>query len=106
MNVLFVSVQERTQEIGILKALGSSKREILLEFLIEANMMGTFGGVVGVAVGFGLVPVLRLTGMTVSPVALGGILALAFAIITGTVFGFYPAYKAAQLTPIEALSQE
>lgn len=106
MNVLFVSVQERTQEIGILKALGCSKREILLEFLAEANLIGTFGGVVGVAVGFALVPVLRLTGMTVEPLAIGGVLALVFAIVTGTVFGFYPAYKAAQLTPIQALSQE
>jgi putative ABC transport system permease protein len=106
MNVLFVSVQERTQEIGILKALGCSKREILLEFLAEANMIGTFGGIVGVAAGFALVPVLRMTGMTVEPLAIGGVLALVFAIVTGTVFGFYPAYKAAQLTPIEALSQE
>jgi len=106
MNVLFVSVQERTQEIGILKALGCNKREILLEFLAEANMIGTFGGIVGVAAGFALVPVLRMTGMTVEPLAIGGVLALVFAIVTGTVFGFYPAYKAAQLTPIEALSQE
>lgn len=106
MNVLFVSVKERTQEIGILKALGCSKREILLEFLVEANLIGTFGGIVGVAAGFALVPAVRLTGMTVEPLAVGGVLALAFAIITGTVFGFYPAYKAAQLMPIEALSQE
>jgi putative ABC transport system permease protein len=106
MNVLFVSVKERTQEIGILKALGCNKREILLEFLTEANLIGVFGGFVGLIAGYGLVPVLRLTGMTVSPSSIGGILALAFAIITGTAFGFYPAYKAAQLTPIEALSQE
>lgn len=106
MNVLFVSVKERTQEIGILKALGCSKREILLEFLVEANMMGTFGGIVGVGAGFALVPLLRLTGMTVEPLAIGGVLALLFAIVTGTLFGFYPAYKAAQLMPIEALSQE
>jgi len=106
MNVLFVSVKERTQEIGILKALGCSKREILLEFLAEANIIGTFGGIVGVAAGFALVPAVRLTGMTVEPLAVGGVLALVFAIVTGTVFGFYPAYKAAQLMPIEALSQE
>jgi ABC-type antimicrobial peptide transport system, permease component len=106
MNVLFVSVKERTQEIGILKALGCNKREILLEFLTEANLIGVFGGFVGLIAGYGLVPILRLTGMTVSPSSIGGILALAFAIITGTAFGFYPAYKAAQLTPIEALSQE
>lgn len=106
MNVLFVSVRERTQEIGILKALGCGKREILLEFLVEANLMGTFGGIVGVAVGFALVPAVRLTGMTVEPLAIGGVLALIFAVVTGTLFGFYPAYKAAQLMPIEALSQE
>ena len=106
MNVLFVSVKERTQEIGILKALGSSKKEILMQFLIEANMMGTFGGVIGVIAGFALVPVVRLTGMTVEPLPVGGVLALVFAIVTGTLFGFYPAYKAAQLMPIEALSQE
>ncbi len=106
MNVLFVSVKERTQEIGILKALGCSKREILLEFLAEANLIGTFGGIIGVAAGFALVPAVRLTGMTVEPLAIGGVLALVFAIVTGTVFGFYPAYKAAQLMPIEALSQE
>lgn len=106
MNVLFVSVRERTQEIGILKALGCSKREILLEFLVEANFMSTFGGVLGVIAGFALVPAVRMAGMTVEPLAVSGVLALAFAVVTGTAFGFYPAYKAAQLTPIEALQQE
>lgn len=106
MNVLFVSVKERTQEIGILKALGCNKREILLVFLMEACMIGTFGGIVGVAAGYALVPAVRLTGMTVEPLAIGGVLALVFAVVTGTLFGFYPAYKAAQLMPIEALSQE
>lgn len=106
MNVLFVSVKERTQEIGILKALGCNKREILLEFLTEACMIGTFGGIFGVAAGYALVPAVRLTGMTVEPLAVGGLLALVFAVVTGTLFGFYPAYKAAQLMPIEALSQE
>ncbi len=106
MNVLFVSVKERTQEIGILKALGCSKREILLEFLVEANFMSIFGGVLGVIAGFALVPVVRMIGMTVEPLAVSGVLALAFAVVTGTAFGFYPAYKAAQLTPIEALQQE
>ncbi|NLJ31269.1 MAG: FtsX-like permease family protein [Clostridiales bacterium] len=106
MNVLFVSVKERTQEIGILKALGCSKGAILLEFLAEACMIGTFGGILGVGAGYALVPVIRFTGMTVEPLAVGGVLALVFAVVTGTLFGFYPAYKAAQLMPIEALSQE
>lgn len=106
MNVLFVSVKERTQEIGILKALGCSKREILLEFLSEANFISIFGGVMGVAAGFALVPVVRLSGMTVAPLAVSGIYAMLFAVCTGTLFGFYPAWKAASLMPIEALSQK
>lgn len=106
MNVLFVTVKERTQEIGLLKALGSRKREILLTFLIEANFISLFGGIVGVAVGFALIPVVELSGMRCEPVISGGVLALIFAIVTGTIFGFYPALKASQLTPIEALSQD
>lgn len=106
MNVLFVTVKERTQEIGLLKALGSRKREILMMFLMEANFISLFGGVVGVAAGFALIPVVELTGMRCEPVVLGGILALIFAVVTGTVFGFYPAFKASRLTPIEALSQD
>lgn len=106
MNVLFVSVKERTQEIGILKALGSSKREILLEFLMEANFIATFGGIVGVGVGYALVPVLQMLGATAVPLSSSAFLALAFAILTGTLFGFYPAYKASILTPIKALSQD
>lgn len=106
MNVLFVSVKERTQEIGILKALGCSKREILLEFLWEANFISILGGLAGVAVGFALAPVVRLTGMTVIPIGISGLYAMLFAVVTGTVFGFYPAWKAAALMPVEALSQE
>ncbi len=106
MNVLFVSVKERTREIGVLKALGASKRDILLEFLFEANAISTFGGVIGVALSFCLVPLVRYTGMRVEPSLTGAVLALVFAVVTGTVFGFYPAFKAASLVPIEALNQE
>lgn len=106
MNVLFVSVKERTQEIGILKALGCSKREILLQFLSEANFISVFGGLVGVVAGFALVPLIRLTGMTIEPLAVSGVYSMLFAVVTGTVFGFYPAWKAASLMPIDALSQE
>ena len=106
MNVMFVSVKERTQEIGILKALGCSKREILLEFLLEAVFISVFGGLLGLAVGFSMVPVVRLSGMTVEPLAVSGVYSMVFAVVTGSVFGFYPAWKAASLLPIEALTQE
>lgn len=106
MNVMFVSVKERTQEIGILKALGSSKKVILLQFLLEATFISVFGGLLGVVSGFALIPLVRLSGMTVEPVAASAVYSMIFAVSTGTVFGFYPAWKAAALMPIEALSQE
>jgi putative ABC transport system permease protein len=106
MNVLFVSVQERTREIGILKAIGCSKRDILLEFLLEANVISTFGGLVGGALSGGIEPLVTYTGMRLEPSMYGAVLALVFAIFTGTVFGFYPALKASKLVPIEALNQE
>ena len=106
MNVMFVSVKERTQEIGILKALGSSKRVILLQFLLEATFISVFGGLLGVLSGFALVPLVRLSGMTVEPVAASAIYSMVFAVGTGTIFGYYPAWKAAALMPIEALTQE
>jgi len=106
MNVLFVSVKERTREIGILKALGSSRKDILLQFLLEANIISVFGGIVGVIVGYLLMPVVRLSGMSVVASTSASVIALLFAVFTGTVFGFYPAWQAACLKPIEALNHE
>ena len=106
MNVLFVSVQERTREIGILKALGCQKRDILIEFLAEACMISCMGGVVGVALSAVLMPLMQYTGVRVEPSTTGMALALLFAIVTGTLFGFYPALKASKLVPIEALNME
>ena len=106
MNVLFVSVKERTKEIGILKAIGSSKKDILLEFLMEAIVISLFGGIVGVVVSNLLMPLMSVLGQTVLPSAEGIIIALIFAFATGTVFGFYPALKASSLVPIEALNEE
>ena len=105
MNVLFVSVQERTREIGILKALGASKRDILLEFLAEAFLISAFGGVVGIGLSMALMPLMSYTGMRVEPSLTGYVLALLFAVVTGTVFGFYPARKAAALVPIEEIGR-
>ena len=106
MNVLLVSVKERTQEIGILKAIGSSKKDILLEFLLEANVISIFGGVVGILLSILLMPVIEALGQTVVPSVEGVVVAFLFAIATGTVFGFSPAYKAASLVPIEALNEQ
>ena len=106
MNVLFVSVKERTAEIGILKAIGCHKSTILLEFLLEANIISLIGGVVGIALSFALVPLLELTGTRMEPSWWGYILALVFAVVTGTLFGIYPAWKASRLVPIEALNLE
>ena len=106
MNVLFVTVKERTKEIGLLKALGSSKKDILLQFLLEANFISLFGGIIGVLLSFILIPLISSFGTTIVQSAFNVVLALAFAIFTGTVFGFYPAWQAASLKPIEALNQE
>lgn len=106
MNVLFLSIKERTKEIGILKALGSSKEEILLQFLFESVIISTFGGIMGVLLSYLLMPLMKYTNTSVSPSIEGQIIAIIFAMITGTLFGLYPAYKASQLKPIEALSYE
>ncbi len=106
MNVLFVSVKERTNEIGILKALGCSKRDILLEFLFEACFMSFIGSILGVLVAFGITPVIESFSVRVELSTQGALLSLAFGVITGTIFGFYPAYKASSLIPVVALNQE
>lgn len=106
MNVLFVSVKERTKEIGILKAIGCSKKDILVEFLLEAAFISTLGGILGVVASFIVIPVVELFGVRVEPSFAGDIIAVLFAILTGTLFGFYPALKASNLVPVEALSEE
>ncbi|MEG2291254.1 MAG: ABC transporter permease [Clostridium sp.] len=106
MNVLFVSVKERTKEIGILKALGSSSGDIMWQFLLESIIISIFGGAVGVGVSYAITPLMKYTEIPMTPSISGKVIALAFAIITGTVFGLYPAYKASKLKPIEALNYE
>ena len=94
MNVLFVSVKERANEIGILKAIGCSRKDILEEFLLEASCTSLIGAILGVMLALGLTPALERFGVTISLSVSGGVLSLVFGVLTGTVFGFYPAYQA------------
>lgn len=106
MNVMFVSVKERTHEIGILRAIGAEKRDILLEFLLESVIISLVGGITGTMLGLALVPLSQYVGFEAISSAKGVILGLFFSVITGTLFGYYPATKAANLSPLEALRYE
>ena len=106
MNVLFVSVKERTNEIGILKAIGCSRRDILAEFLLEASCTSLIGAILGVMLALGLTPALEHFGVTIALSVSGGVLSLVFGVLTGTVFGFYPAWQASRMIPVEALNHE
>ena len=106
MNVLFVSIKERTNEIGILKALGCSRKDILLEFLLEASCISLIGAVVGVLLSLGITPLVESFSVRVSLSLSGAVLSLLFGVLTGSIFGFYPAYKASRLVPVVTLNQE
>lgn len=106
MNVLFVSVKERTNEIGILKAIGCSRRDILTEFLMEAACISLVGAVLGVLLGLAITPIIEGFSVRVELSVSGAVLSLAFGVITGSIFGFYPAYKASTLIPVVALNHE
>ncbi len=106
MNVLLVSVKERTKEIGILKAIGARRRDILLQFLLESIIISVSGGLIGIFISFLVMPLMKYFDLRVIPSLYGNILALVFSIVTGTFFGYYPASKAAALKPIDALRYE
>lgn len=104
MNIMLVSVTERTREIGIRKALGARRQDILLQFLIEAALMSLVGGAIGVLGGVAIAKLVTLVAGFPSTVALWSVLAgLLMATATGLFFGVYPARKAANLDPIVAL---
>ena len=109
MNIMLVSVTERTREIGILKALGATRQDILLQFLIEALTLCMIGGLVGVALGYGLGALVAtlLPGFPAAHVPLWAVtLSFGFCAAVGVIFGIVPAAKAAQLDPIDALRYE
>ena len=108
MNIMLVSVTERTREVGIRKAVGAKRRDILLQFLVEAMVLSLIGGAVGILLGYTLPQgISRLSQDLVTVVSMSSILlATTFSLVVGVVFGLYPALRAARLHPIDALRYE
>lgn len=107
MNIMLVSVTERTREIGIRMALGAKRRDVLLQFLTEAIVICVCGGAVGVALAYGgSVAISSFSPLKVSISATGIIIAFSFSAMIGIFFGFYPAKRAAALKPVDALRYE
>jgi macrolide transport system ATP-binding/permease protein len=106
MNIMLVSVTERTREIGIRMATGARRRDILLQFNIEAIVVCGIGGLLGVALGIGVGSIVERFGMPVMFSTLPALLAFTCAFMTGVVFGFLPARKAAYMDPVTALAFE
>ena len=108
MNIMLVSVTERTREIGLRKAVGAKRRHILLQFLVEAATMSLLGGILGIVIGYAGSRVVGQLAQEINPVITPSsvLLATGFALAVGLFFGIYPATRAARLNPIEALRYE
>jgi putative ABC transport system permease protein len=106
MNVMLVSVSERTKEIGVRKALGGSRKDILIQFLIEALVLSSLGGFAGILFGLGIGKIISVLGASIIfslPIVL---ISFSFSLAVGVIFGIFPAYKASKLRPIDALRFE
>jgi putative ABC transport system permease protein len=107
MNIMLVSVRERTREIGLRKAVGARRSVILMQFLVETITLSLVGGILGILLGAAIAGVVTLTGLITTYVSLDVVLySFFFAALVGLFFGIYPAYQAASLRPIEALRYE
>ena len=107
MNIMLVSVTERTSEIGLKKAIGARKRTILGQFLTEAAVLTSLGGVIGVAAGNVLAKVISRISGTPAAISIPAIVgSVAFSMLIGIIFGLLPSIKAANLNPIDALRHE
>jgi putative ABC transport system permease protein len=107
MNVMFVTVAERTKEIGIAKAIGGKQADILTQFLLESVILSMIGGIIGVILGQVAIPIISAFNlMSLASSVTGPILGFSFSALVGIFFGFYPAYKASRLDPVDALRSE
>ncbi|MBF8249261.1 MAG: ABC transporter efflux protein, partial [Bacteroidetes bacterium] len=105
MNIMFVSVTERTKEIGIRKAIGAPKRAILMQFLMEAAGLCLMGGILGIVISFPLSLIIDQVLPTAMPVSIV-VIALLVSILVGVISGFLPAYRASRMDPVDALRYE
>ena len=106
MNIMLVSVSERTREIGVRMATGARRSDILVQFIVEAVVVCALGGMIGILSGFGICAILMNLGTSIAITPLPAILAFSTAFLTGFVFGFLPARNASRLDPVRALSAE
>jgi putative ABC transport system permease protein len=105
MNIMFVSVTERTKEIGIRKAIGAKRSTILFQFLIESAALALFGGIIGIIISYPLSLLINQIMPTSMPFSVVGI-ALFISVLVGVVSGFLPANRASKMDPVEALRHE